>query len=44
MKKEFELPKLIIVLFSDEDIITGSGPEDDPNGEEGGIIWPPLNP
>lgn len=40
MKKEFEAPELLIVLFLDGDIITYSGPEDDPNGEEGDVDFP----
>ena len=33
MKKEFEKPTLIIILFNNDDIITGSGDYGDSNGE-----------
>ena len=34
MKKKFEYPELIVVLFTNEDIITASGGEGDPTGDE----------
>lgn len=39
MKKKFEIPEALLVIFTDEDIITNSGlPEGSDPDEE--IIWP----
>ena len=43
MKKEFEKPELIIVLFEEEDIITYSNGSEE-NGEEGNTGIPLVNP
>ena len=40
MKKEFERPELIIILFTNDDIIAESGLAGDSNGEEGYTSWP----
>jgi len=39
MKKEFEIPELIIVLFTAEDVIVTSsnGEPEDPTGDEYGL-------
>ena len=45
MKKKFEIPELIIISFTNDDIITGSGPGGlfgDENGDE--HSYDPNNP